>query len=307
MAPREQAVADYRKYFDPLALARLAGAKLRSRRAAEGHMAGMHRSPLRGLSVEFAEHREYSPGDDLRYVDWKVFGRSDKFYLKQYEEETNLVCYFAVDTSASMGYRGPNAAMSKLEYAQRAAANIAYLVTRQQDSVALATFDAQIQQFVRPGRGAEHWRHVVESFDVTGKDKPTSIGPVLHQLAERFVDRGLVILLSDLFDDVPKLLAGLKHLRHRRHDVIVLHVLDAAEIEFPFRRTTMFESVETSDEVLAHPVALRKAYLAEFERFLESVRRGCREFSIDHVVLRTDVPLADALTRFLSSREARSA
>lgn len=300
-------MGDYRKYFDPRTLARLAAARLRSRRAVEGHMAGMHRSPLRGLSVEFAEHREYSPGDDLRYVDWKVFGRSDKFYLKQYEEETNLVCYLAVDTSASMGYRGPAAAMSKLEYAQRAAANLAYLVTRQQDSVALATFDAEVRQFVRPGRGAEHWRHVVESFDVSGEDRPTSIGPVLHQLAERFIDRGLVILISDLFDDVPKLVAGLKHLRHRRHDVIVLQVLDAAEIEFPFRRTTMFESVETDDEVLAHPVALRKAYLAEFGRFLDAVRRGCRELSIDHFVLRTDEPLADALSRFLAAREARSA
>jgi uncharacterized protein (DUF58 family) len=299
-------VGDYRKYFDPLALAKLAGAKLRSRRAALGHMAGMHRSPLRGLSVEFAEHREYSPGDDLKYVDWKVFGRSDKFYLKQYEEETNLVCYFAVDTSASMGYRGPTAAVSKLEYAQRAAANLAYLVTRQQDSVALATFDAEVRQFVRPGRGAEHWRNAVESFEATGEDRPTSIGPVLHQLAERFVDRGLVILLSDLFDDVPKLMAGLMHLRHRRHDVIVLHVLDGAEIEFPFRRTTLFESVETDDEVLAHPVALRKAYLAEFGRFLDAVRRGCRELSIDHVVLRTDEPLADSLSRFLASREARA-
>jgi uncharacterized protein (DUF58 family) len=307
MANREQRVGDYRKYFDPRALARLAGAKLRSRRAALGHMAGMHRSPLRGLSVEFAEHREYSPGDDLRYVDWKVFGRSDKFYLKQYEEETNLVCYFAIDTSASMGYRGPGSPMSKLEYANRAAANLAYLVTRQQDSVALATFDAEVRQFVRPGRGAEHWRHAVESLDVTGEDKPTSIGPVLHQLAERFVDRGLVILLSDLFDDVPKLLAGLKHLRHRRHDAIVMQVLDAAEIDFPFRRTTMFESVETDDEVLAHPVALRKAYLAEFGRFLNSVRRGCRELSIDHVVLRTDEPVADALSRFLAAREARMA
>lgn len=300
-------MGDYRKYFDPRTLARLAAARLRSRRAVEGHMAGMHRSPLRGLSVEFAEHREYSPGDDLRYVDWKVFGRSDKFYLKQYEEETNLVCYLAVDTSASMGYRGPAAAMSKLEYAQRAAANLAYLVTRQQDSVALATFDAEVRQFVRPGRGAEHWRHVVESFDVSGEDRPTSIGPVLHQLAERFIDRGLVILISDLFDDVPKLVAGLKHLRHRRHDVIVLQVLDAAEIEFPFRRTTMFESVETDDEVLAHPIALRKAYLAEFGRFLDAVRRGCRELSIDHFVLRTDEPLADALSRFLAAREARSA
>lgn len=300
-------MADYRKYFDPRTLARLAGAKLRSRRAVEGHMAGMHRSPLRGLSVEFAEHREYSPGDDLRYVDWKVFGRSDKFYLKQYEEETNLVCYFAVDTSASMGYRGPAAAMSKLEYAQRAAATLAYLVTRQQDSVALATFDAEIRQFVRPGRGAEHWRHVVESLDVTGDDRPTAIGPVLDQVAERFVDRGLVIVLSDLFDDVAALVGGLKHLRHRRHDVIVLQVLDAAEIEFPFRRTTMFESVETDDEVLAHPAALRKAYVAEFSAFLASVRRGCRELSIDHVVLRTDAPLADALARFLAAREARSA
>ncbi len=300
-------MADYRKYFDPRTLARLAGAKLRSRRAALGHMAGMHRSPLRGLSVEFAEHREYSPGDDLRYVDWKVFGRSDKFYLKQYEEETNLVCYFAVDTSASMGYRGPGAAMSKLEYAQRAAASLAYLVTRQQDSVALATFDSEVRQFVRPGRGAEHWRHVVESLDVTGDDRPTSIGPVLHQLAERFVDRGLVIVLSDLFDDVPKLIAGLKHLRHRRHDVIVLHVLDAAEIDFPFRRTTLFESVETDDEILAHPLALRKAYLAEFSAFLAAARRGCRELSIDHVVLRTDASLEDTLARLLAAREAKSA
>jgi uncharacterized protein (DUF58 family) len=300
-------VADYRKYFDPRTLARLAGLKLRSRRSVEGHVAGLHRSPLRGLSVEFAEHREYSPGDDLRYVDWKVFGRSDKFYLKQYEEETNLVCHLALDVSASMAYRGPDAKESKLDFAKRAAATLAYLVTRQQDNVALATFDTQVRQFVRPGRGGEHWRRIIETLEASPHDERTTLGPTRHQLAERFIERGVVVVLSDLFDDIAPMLAGLKHFVHRRHDVIVLHILDGAEIDFPFRRTTLFQALESRDELLTQPVALRKAYLAQVNRFLAEVKRGCRDLAVDYALLRTDEPLEGALARFFAARGARMA
>jgi uncharacterized protein (DUF58 family) len=298
-------VADSPKYFDPRTLAKLEGLAVRARHIVEGFVAGGHRSPYHGFSIEFAEHREYTPGDDLRYVDWKVFGRSDKVYLKQFEEETNLIAYLVLDASESMSYRGPDSALSKLAYAQCAAVALAYLVLRQQDSVGLVTFDDEIRQWVRPSGQAAHWKQLVEAMDQTTAVRKTRTGPILHGLAERFARRGLVIVLSDLFDDVEAILSGLKHLRHSRHDVVVMHVLDAAEVDFPFRQTTQFHGLEGFPDVVTDPASLRKAYRAEFERFLQAVRGGCRQQQIDYVLLRTDQPLDVSLAAYLSSRMAR--
>lgn len=290
------------KFFDPQLLVRLEGLALRARRIVEGYISGMHRSPFHGFSIEFAEHREYAPGDDLRYLDWKVFGRTDKFYLKQFEDETNLVCTLLLDASESMAYHSPSAAMSKLQYAQCAAAALAYLVLRQQDAVGLATFDHEIRALVRPSSNPLHFQDVLHVLEETVPQHKTAAGAVLHDLAERLKKRGIVVVLSDLFDRVDALVTGLKHFRHRRHEVIVFHVLDPAEMDFPFERTTLFRGLEQLPQVLVEPRAIRKAYLRQFEDYLRRIQQGCRMHQIDYVLMRTDRPLDLVLSSYLTSR-----
>ncbi len=290
------------RFFDPQLLARLEGLALRARRIVEGYISGMHRSPFHGFSIEFAEHREYAPGDDLRYLDWKVFGRTDKFYLKQFEDETNLICTLLLDTSESMAYQGPGAAMSKLQYAQCAAAALAYLVLQQQDAVGLATFDHEIRALVRPSSNPSHFQDVLHVMEEAVPQHKTAAGAVLHDLAERLKKRGIVVVLSDLFDHVDSLITGLKHFRHRRHEVIVFHVLDPAEMDFPFQQTTLFRGLEQLPEVLVEPQAIRKAYLRQFGDYLRRIRQGCRMHQIDYVLMRTDRPLDLVLSSYLTSR-----
>jgi uncharacterized protein (DUF58 family) len=290
------------KFLDPQTLARLAGLKLRARHIVEGYVAGLHRSPFRGFSIEFAEHREYAPGDDLRYVDWKVFGRTNKVYLKQYEDETNLVCYLVLDVSESMRYRGPRSPMSKLEYAQCIAASLAWLVLAQQDSVSLATFDTEVRAFLRPSSSPAQLQQLLGVMETTNGARKTATGPIFHDLAERLRKRGVVLILSDLFDDVDSMLAGLKHFRHRRHDVILMHILDPAELDFPFHGPTLFKGLEEMPEVLADPRSLRQAYLREFGSYLRSVQSAALAQQMDYRLIRTDQNLGLALSNYLSSR-----
>jgi len=291
--------------LDPAVLAKLEGLQLRATRIVEGYVSGLHRSPYQGFSVEFAEHREYAPGDDLRYVDWKVFGKTDKVYLKQYEEETNLICYLVLDTSESMRYQSESAAMSKLEYAQCAAASLAYLVVRQQDSVGLTTFDDEVRQLVRPAGSATHLNQLVHLMEQTEPVRKTRTGPIFHELAERFTRRGIVFILSDLFDDTEQMLAGLKHFRHRRHDVVVLHTLDPAELDFPFQHATMFHGMEQSGDLLVEPAQLKRAYKQEIDKFAATVRAGCHAQRADYLQIRTDVPLDVVLSTYLAKRKRR--
>lgn len=295
---------DSKQFLDPHVLARLHGLELRARRIVEGYVSGVHRSPYHGFSIEFAEHREYTPGDDLRYVDWKVFGRTDKFYLKQYEDETNLISYIVLDTSESMQYRGPDSPMSKLEYAQCVAASLAWLVLQHQDAVGLATFDTEVRSLIRPGSNATHLKQILHTLENVTSEKKTATGPIFHDLAERFSKRGVVLILSDMFDDVPSMMAGLKHFRHRRHDAVVFHVLDPAELDFPFRRMTKFNGLEQMPDVLTDPRSLRRAYLEEFNAFCRSVQTGCRGQQMDYQLLRTDAPLGGVLSSFLARRMA---
>jgi uncharacterized protein (DUF58 family) len=238
----------------------------------------------------------------LRDVDWKVFGKTDKIYLKQFEEETNLVCYLVLDASESMSYQSEAAPLSKLEYAKCVGAALAYLVLQQQDSIGLVTFDRQIRSLVRASSNPSHLRPILHVMEESAGERKTATGPIFHELAERLKKRGVVIILSDLFDDVASMMAGLKHLRHRRHDVIVMHVLDPWELDFPFRSTTLFKGLEEYPQVLTDPRSLRKAYLAEISRFQHEVRRGCRANNVDYVLLRTDQPLDVALSSYLSKR-----
>src|SRR5437763_550772 len=257
--------------IDPRALAKIGSLRLRARHIVEGYVAGLHRSPYQGFSIEFAEHREYAPGDNLRYVDWKAFGRSDKVYLKQYEDETNLVCYLVLDISESMTYAGPAAALSKLEYAQSVAAALAWLVLRQQDAVGLATFDNQIRAMVRPAGNPSHLEQLLSVMEAAAPKQKTAAGPIFHELAQRLTRRGVVIVLSDFLDDLASLAAGLTHFRYRKHDVILLHVLDPAELEFPFRGPTDFVGLEGFPGVPADPQIIRSAYLQELSNFRQAL------------------------------------
>ncbi len=290
------------KYLDPEMLARIKGLQLRAKLIVEGYVSGVHRSPFHGFSIEFAEHREYSPGDDLRYLDWKVFGRTDKYYLKEFEEETNLFCYLVLDISQSMAYRSPQAPLSKLEYAQRAAAALAYLVLRQQDSAGLVTFDHEVRAFVRPSSTPAHIKQLIEVMEQTRAERKTRCGAIFHELAERFKKRGIVVVLSDLFDEVDSMMTGLKHFRHRRHEVVVMHLLDPAELEFPFQRPTLFKGLEALPDVLVEPGSVRRAYQEQLGEFLRRVKQGCRMHRIDYVLMRTDQPLDVVLSGYLASR-----
>ena len=293
---------EYQKFLDPQTLAKLRGLELRARHVVEGYVSGMHRSPYRGFSVEFAEHREYVPGDDLRYLDWKLFGRTDKFYLKQYEDETNLISYILLDVSESMRYRSELAALSKLEYAQTVAASLAWLILQQQDAVGLATIDNIVRGIVRPGSNASHLKQIIHVLESATSERKTQLGPILHDLADRFKRRGIVVLISDLFDNVPTLLTGLKHLRHRRHDVVVFHLLDPAEIEFPFQRMTQFEGLEGFPETIVDARALGRAYREELHEFTDAVKNGCHAHRIDYRLIRTDEPLDVVLSSYLTAR-----
>jgi uncharacterized protein (DUF58 family) len=290
------------QYLDPAILARLEGLALRARLIVEGYVSGVHRSPFHGFSIEFAEHREYTPGDDLRYLDWKVFGRSDRYCLKQFEEETNLVCHLLLDTSESMTYESSQAAMSKLEYAKCAAASLAYLILHQQDSVGLVTFDREVRALVRPGSNPSHMKELLHVMESAPGGRKTAAGPILHDLAERFKKRGIVIVFSDLLDDVDAILAGLKHFRHRRHEVVLFHVLDPAEVDFPFDEMTLFRGLEGLPELVAEPRALRRAYLDELSKFTHRLKQGCRQQRIDYVLVRTDQSLEVVLSSYLASR-----
>src|SRR5262249_38555471 len=224
---------DPQKYLEPLALAKVRSLELLARLIVEGYLSGMHKSPYHGFSVEFAQHREYVPGDDIRHIDWKVYGRTGRYYLKQYEEETNLVTWLLLDVSESMRYgSGP---VSKYDYACMTAAALAYLVLHQQDSVGLATFDEQVQTLLPAASKASHLKEIARVLGRGPARAKTRLAPIFHDLAERLSRRGLLVVLSDFFDDVGDFLTGLKHLQHQRHEVVVFHILDGAELDFPFQ------------------------------------------------------------------------
>lgn len=297
--------ASYRRYLDPTVLSRIGGLELRARLIVEGYFSGLHQSPYRGHSVEYADHRQYVQGDDIRHIDWKVYGRTDKHYIKEFEQETNLNCLLVVDTSESMRFQSPTSPLSKYDYATSLAASLAYLALRQSDAVGLALFNEKVQEFVRPANTSTHWKTVLHELE--GKTGPTktSIAPVFDDLAERLPRRMLVFVISDLFDDPESILRGLKHLRYKRHEVVVCHLWDRAELTFEFTGPTMFEGLESGGRMLAEPRAVRERYLHEVERFRDLLRNGCSRLLIDYVTFDTSTPMDVGLSAYLSSRAMR--
>ena len=297
-------------YLDPKVLSRIAGLELRARLVVEGTLSGRHRSPMHGFSVEFAEHRPYSPGDDLKHIDWKVWGRADRYFVKLYEEETNLRTYFLVDSSGSMRYR--SAEMSKYDYGCTLAASLAYLLLMQQDAAALMLFDSALREELPPSSSAAHLRTMCELMqrsDPSDRSDDTrtgtNLGPVLHEVAERIGRRSLVILISDLLAPATEVNAGLNHLRYNRHEVIVWHVVDEAERTFPFDENVQFEGLESDERVRADSRQMREAYLREFNRFRTEIEDACGRLKADYCLADTSEPLDRTLSRFLASRMER--
>jgi len=297
---------DYRMYLDPKTLAKIAALDIRARLIVEGFITGMHRSPYKGFSVEFAQHRQYVSGDDIKYIDWKVFGRTDRHYIKQYEEETNLHVMMVVDASESMTYAGPiNPKWRKFDHAVSIAASLAYVALHQADSAGLAVFDEKVRHFIKPSNNPRQWRVLVDELTTVPKNKKTRTGAILDEVAEQMRHRSLIVLISDLFDDAAAIVKGIQHLRYRRHDLIVLQVLDHDEIEFPFESTTLFRGLEGAGEIVVEPRALREAYLEEFRKHTEMIRKACHDLHVDFVQVDTSMPLDVTLPGFLATRAAR--
>ena len=302
MAAAKTDKEDAKRFLHPQTIARISGLDVRAQQVVEGFISGMHRSPFFGHSVEFVQHREYTAGDDIRHLDWKAWSKTDKYFIKQYEAETNLRCQIVVDVSESMHYgRG---ALNKYEYACTAAACLAYLLIRQQDSVGLITFDSDVRHIL-PSRAAQnHLDAIVRTMHVSKPREKTDIIKILRRVAEASPQRGMIVLFSDLLVDREPLIKGLEMLKHRRQDVMVFHVLDDDEVVFPFSGTTRFEGMEELPHLLCDPRSLRDAYLDELEKYLVEVRRGCSKLGIDYTMVKTSDYLDAILSKFLHQRMA---
>jgi len=294
------------KYLNPKVLSGIARLELRARLVVEGFLSGRHPSPFHGVSVEFAEHREYVPGDDLRHLDWKVLAKSDRYFIKRYEEETSLTCHIVVDASRSMLYAGDDR-MDKYGYAATLAASLVYLILKQQDYAGLAIFDQGVRTFVPPSNNPGHLMKVVEALAARAPEEKTGIGPVLSDVASRVRQRGMVVVISDLLDEPEGILAGLKRLRSKKQDIIVFHTLDDDEVGFPFQRMYRFEGMEDLLNLTTDPRALRSSYLEIFGEYTRALRTGCRQNGVDYALLQTGQNLGVALTAFLATRSGRTA
>jgi uncharacterized protein (DUF58 family) len=292
------------RFLDPAVIARLGSMELKARTVVEGFLSGLHRSPYKGFSVEFAEYREYLPGDDLSTLDWKVYARSDRHYVKKFEEETNVECHILLDVSASMAYRG-GAAMSKVEYGSVLAASLAYLMHRQRDATGLIEFDERIKGRLPASARPGHLHAILLALDKIAPGSKSDLGRPLHQLAEALGKRSLAVVISDLLDDPDAAIRGLKHLRFRGTDVIVFQVLDPNEIRFPFRGASRFTDVESQEQITADPARVREGYLEAMEALRARYERELRGAGIDFLSLDTSKPLDFALLAYLDARERR--
>ncbi len=281
---------------------RLEPISLRARLVVEGFLTGLHRSPYHGFSVEFSEHRMYQPGDDLRHLDWKVLGRTDRYYIKQFEEETNLRATVLLDTSGSMSFRS-GGQVNKLDYGKSLAAALIHLLLNQRDATGLGLFDSELRHLLPP-RSAQIWRsELFGALEAAQPGQETALGEALHQVAERIGRRGLVVLISDLLDDPASLMAGLHHFRHMGHEVIVFQLLDDRELDFAFPREAVFEALESSHRITLDPWQVREGYAGEMQRFLEEIRSGCSRHRVSHHLLTTSTPLEEALLAYLLKRK----
>lgn len=294
--------------LEPKKLTQVSRLELVARQVVEGFLSGKHPSPFHGSSAEYADHRPYTIGDEIRAVDWKLMAKTDKLYIKLFEEQTNLRCNILVDTSKSMGAPVSDKAaakLSKIEYAFRLAACLTYLMLKQNDAVGMVTFDSQIRHFLPARSTASHFRRMIDTLDATKPASDTAIGPTLHQIASRINRRGMVILISDLLDNLDTLADGLAHFRHERHEVLVFHVMDPNELDFPYEKLTRFKDLEGSGSIIANPRNIREKYLERLNTFLTDAKRKCFERGVSYQFAQTSTPYDQMLMSFLSLRRSR--
>jgi uncharacterized protein (DUF58 family) len=291
-----------KNYFDPKVLAGISNLALRARWVVEGLLSGVHKSRAKGFSVEFEEHREYAPGDEIRRIDWKAFGKFDRYFIKEYEDETNLRAYLLLDGSASMDYA--SGAVSKFDYGCTLIASLAYLILKQQDAVGLVTFSDRIEAFVPPRAKRDYLLQILHALENRGPAGATNVGKILDELAGQIKRRGLIVLVSDLLDEPELVLKGLRQFRFKGNDVIVFHLLDPAELELPFDGNILFEDLEAASlQVIADPRAIRSAYRQVVQEFIARMRKECRDNTIDYQLISTTTPLDQALASYLSWRD----
>jgi uncharacterized protein (DUF58 family) len=296
-----------RPLLDPSVLAKLGGLKLRVRAITEGVLTGLHRSPHHGQSVEFAEHREYSPGDELRHLDWKAWGKFDRYYIKRYEQETNLRAHLVVDASGSMGFRGKEDRLTKLEYASALAASMTWLLVRQQDAAGLVIASDKVLRAIPPRAAASHVSNVVDALEQATAAGPTRLGAALDWLVENSRRRAIVAIFSDLLDADDDVMKRIAQLAKRKHEVTLFHLLDPAELEFPYDDPTLFTSMEDGRSVEATGRDVRRGYLEEVARWLAEVKRAAAEADVDYILCRTDAPLDEVLLPFIARRDRTAA
>lgn len=299
----------YTELLPPELLATIGRSEFLARTKKEGSISGRHASPHKGFSVEFAEHRQYTQGDDLRDLDWRVYGKVDRFYIKQYIEETNLRATIIMDASGSMNYVGDEATefngkrLSKFQYGRYLAAALTYLLIRQQDAVGLVTFDSEIRRYIRSASKPSQVRMILEELHSTQPGKDTAAAEVFHDIAERVQRRGLVIIISDLFDDGEKIKEALHHFQYRNHELVVLHVMAEEELTFPFKKFTNFRNLEMLNRNLkVDPLALKAQYLDRVRSFIDTIEKACGQMKADYVPINTKNPLVDSLNSYLSRR-----
>jgi len=288
------------EYLSPRIVARLANMSLVARSVVEGYAAGLHKSPFHGASVEFAEYRQYTPGDDLRHFDWKVYAKTDRTYVRLFEEETNLTAHLVVDASRSMAYSSDG--MSKFDYAAHIAAALAYVLIAQRDTVGLLTVDDEIRSWIPPKGAGGQLKTILDTLEATSCERTTRLSKALHLLAGALKRRGLVVVVSDLLEEPAEVMKALKHLRHDKHELIVFHVLDSAELRFPFKGLHEFRDLETGDRLVVDAHVLRDKYIERVNSAIDALRRECRVSGIDYVVADTSVPADDRILRYLGGR-----
>jgi len=291
------------KYLDPKLIASFSALEVKARSVVEGFVSGLHKSPFKGFNVEFAEYRQYVPGDPLKDIDWKVYGRTDKYYIKEHEEETNLSGYLVIDTSGSMAYRGEGT-LSKLDYAATLAACLAYLMLRQQDSVGLVTFADGVRRQIFPKAGIGHLKAICTELEKTLPTEKTDIGEALNRVAETMRKRGLLIIFSDLMDNAATVIAKARQLRSRRHEVLVFHVLDRHELTFPFEDMILFHDLEDRSEIVTDAFVLRRDYLQRVNQLISTFQSALRKSGIDYLLTDTSLPLETNLRSFFTRRQA---
>ncbi|HEY7716466.1 MAG TPA: DUF58 domain-containing protein [Candidatus Binatia bacterium] len=290
-----------KNYFDPKVLAGISNLYLRARWVVEGMMSGLHRSRAKGFSVEFEEHREYSPGDEIRRIDWKALGKFDRYFIKEYEDETNLRAYLLLDASASMNYASDG--ITKFDYACTLTASLAYLILRQQDAAGVVTFSDRIDSFVPPRAKRDYLTQILHALENRGPGGETNVGRILDDIAGQVKRRGLIVLVSDLLDEPAEILRGLRQFRFKGNDVIVFHVLDPAELNLPFDGNILFEDLETASlQVITDPRAIRSTYEQVVKEFVNDLRKQCHDNTIDYQLISTATPLDQALASYLSWR-----